>query len=202
MNTLVIHGSALTAKKPRDIDVIYTGHFGLEEEIAIRNWAKQHPYLNDLPIDAKKSISDSVIYVPQAANSRVQFELIQGSVEIRLHTSWDLPALIRGLDPPALAAAIRNGARLCIFGNSHSFREYVQGLTALRNAISHAVAWEGMPAAKEIARLANEGASAEAILALTPGSQAGAGEDVVCRVKVDGLHSCYGHVFIPWEQAR
>lgn len=212
MNAIVVHGSALKSLDAKDIDVIFTGfdgRFGEDEIDRVHRWARArgagHRGLpTNLPLDVKNAGPGSawmrdgrpIIYVPQAGDMPAPFEILAGDPDVRLRKYTDLPAQVRAGTARAMMTR-PGGVRLCIHDPSASddFDAYTQGLGALRRALLHAA--EDLP---ELTRLVERGVRQETIEKLSPGSQAGAGSACICMVRLDGLRSVYGDVFVPWAE--
>jgi hypothetical protein len=139
---IAIYGSALTdPDNARDLDVRYTGS---QQDAAplVEAWAAVRG-LGHLPVDwHRQDPYWDVLQIPAPCGVMGPFEVLTPDTKVRARPVWDLSSYIRlhGDDVATLAAHLPASTRVSLAEDPDRDPEdtYVQGLTALRNAVGKA----------------------------------------------------------------
>ena len=143
---VIVYGSAAdpTNRSPRDVDVAYTGHRREAEQI-VAEWTRRRG-LSRLPVDWHPTRHvDGVVHLPAPCGQEGPYEVIAGDARVKWNPKYGLASYVRvyGSTPAKLAAELRNRKawwRLTVVPapgrKPDREREYVEGLTALRSAVS------------------------------------------------------------------
>lgn len=144
MTTIIVYGSAAdprTRRGARDVDVAYTGAREAAEPI-VAKWAAAHG-LTGLPVDWHPArVRFGKVVLPAPYGQKGAYQVLAGEDRVDWSPEYGLAAAIRAFEGRKLRRELsRKGTwlRVAVIPDPRALdpeRTYVEGLTAVRNAVA------------------------------------------------------------------